>query len=43
VHGKQLSTCLNCDYGLMLGFNSSLPQLAWDLKDFVVVVVVVKS
>jgi hypothetical protein len=33
--GKQLSTCLNFDLWLLLGFNSSLPQLAWD---FIVVV-----
>jgi hypothetical protein len=32
VFGKQLLTCLNHDQGLMLGFNSSLPQLAWGCK-----------
>ena len=28
---------------LLLGFNSSLPQLVWDLKGFVVVVVAVNK
>ena len=32
VLGKQLLKCLNRDLGLFVGFNSSLPQLAWDLK-----------
>ena len=27
---KQLLKCLNCDLRLLVGFNSSLPQLAWD-------------
>jgi hypothetical protein len=30
VLGKQLFMCLNLDLWLLLGFNSSLPQLAWD-------------
>ena len=32
ILGKQLLKCLNCDLGLLVGFNSSLSQLAWDCK-----------
>jgi len=30
VLGKQLFMCLNPDLWFLYGFNSSLPQLAWD-------------